>query len=391
MFTLEVLKARHGDCLILHHGSRRQPRYVLIDGGPHHVFKRFLKPRLTALRDEAGGDAPLAIDLVMVSHMDQDHIKGILDLFDDIATAADDDRAPLVDIRALWHNAFPDLVGDTKTEMDEAENNALAMASAADAMPDLGFEGHTKLVLSSVREARKLRDDARRLAVDVNPVSSGKLVLGGADRMLGKLALRVVGPAKVEADALKAEWQEQVKQILANEAEKRAEAASKLDKSVFNLASIVVVAELDGKRMLLTGDARGDKILDNLESSGLLDDDGKLHVDLLKMPHHGSDRNVDDEFFQRVSADHYVLSGDGRHHNPELETFRMLFRARERDDPYTLHLTYGPEEMQREHPDYPADDLRALFDQAKADGVPFSLNVPAAGETSMTIPLIEAA
>ncbi len=81
--------------------------------------------------------------------------------------------------------------------------------------------------------------------------------------------------------------------------------------------------------MLLTGDARGDKIIENLEEHGLMDDEGKIHVDLLKMPHHGSDRNVEDDFFKRVTADHYVVSGDGRHHNPELETYRMLFKARQ--------------------------------------------------------------
>ena len=230
-----------------------------------------------------------------------------------------------------------------------------------------------------------------RLAVEVNRGTPDNLVLGGKDRKLGSLALNVIGPAKEEADALKAEWKKQVKKILEKEAEQRAEAASALDKSVFNLASIVVVAEVDGKRMLLTGDARGDKILQNLETHGLLDDDGKLHVDLLKMPHHGSDRNVDEDFFRRVTADHYVMSGDGKHHNPELETFRMLFSARGRDTPYSLHLTYSPEEMKSEHPDYPADDLVALFEQAKADGIPLTLNMPTEGETSMTIPLMNMA
>ena len=37
--------------------------------------------------------------------------------------------------------------------------------------------------------------------------------------------------------------------------------AAYVDKSVPNLSSIVLLAEAKGKRMLLTGDARGDKIL----------------------------------------------------------------------------------------------------------------------------------
>ena len=65
-----------------------------------------------------------------------------------------------------------------------------------------------------------------------------------------------------------------------------------MDKSVFNLSSIVVLADSGGRRMLLTGDARGDHVLDGIEAAGLFKDD-RLHVDLLKLPHHGSDRNVD--------------------------------------------------------------------------------------------------
>ena len=88
------------------------------------------------------------------------------------------------------------------------------------------------------------------------------------------------------------------------------------DKSVPNLSSIVVLAELGGKSMLLTGDARGDKILEGMELAGLLEEGGNKHVDLLKVPHHGSDNNMETIFFKRVPADHYVFSGDGEHGNP---------------------------------------------------------------------------
>jgi len=64
-----------------------------------------------------------------------------------------------------------------------------------------------------------------------------------------------------------------------------------------------------------------------------------MHVDLLKVPHHGSSNNLEDDFFERITADHYVLSGDGEHGNPERESLQMLLDARG-DDDYTVHLTY---------------------------------------------------
>ena len=104
--------------------------------------------------------------------------------------------------------------------------------------------------------------------------------------------------------------------------------AAYVDKSVPNLSSIVVLAKAGGKTMLLTGDARGDKILEGLELVGALEPGGTLHVDLLKVPHHGSANNLDAGFFERITADHYVFSGNGEHGNPERETLEMLFDAR---------------------------------------------------------------
>ncbi|HYO70712.1 MAG TPA: hypothetical protein VEU33_31995 [Archangium sp.] len=62
-------------------------------------------------------------------------------------------------------------------------------------------------------------------------------------------------------------------------------------------------------------------------------------MDVLKLQHHGSVRNVTPEFFERVVADHYVISANGKHDNPDVETLEMLAEARG-DAKYTLHLTF---------------------------------------------------
>jgi hypothetical protein len=116
------------------------------------------------------------------------------------------------------------------------------------------------------------------------------------------------------------------------------------DKSVPNLSSIVVLAEAGGKKMLLTGDARGDKIIEGLKLVGRLEEGGKIHVDLLKVPHHGSSNNLDNDFFETITADHYVFSGNGEHGNPERESLEMLLRARGEED-YEIHLTYPVDEI----------------------------------------------
>ena len=72
-----------------------------------------------------------------------------------------------------------------------------------------------------------------------------------------------------------------------------------------------------------------------------------MEVDVLKVPHHGSANNLEDDFFERVVARHYIFSGDGQHGNPEREAFEMLLKARGKA-PFVAHLTYPIGEIDAE-------------------------------------------
>jgi len=91
IFSLDVRRARKGDCLLVHYGSEGDPGLALIDGGPAQVYKPHLKPRLTQIRKARGlgNDESLAVDLLMVSHIDDDHINGILELTNELVSAKD--------------------------------------------------------------------------------------------------------------------------------------------------------------------------------------------------------------------------------------------------------------------------------------------------------------
>ncbi len=134
----------------------------------------------------------------------------------------------------------------------------------------------------------------------------GKLILAAKAAKpvtLGDLKVTVVGPMQAQLLAL----QKQHDEWLRAQKEKKkkspeAALAAFSDKSVPNLSSIVVLAELGGKSMLLTGDARGDKILEGMELAGLLEKGGNKHVDLLKVPHHGSDNNMETDLLQACAG-----------------------------------------------------------------------------------------
>ena len=161
------------------------------------------------------------------------------------------------------------------------------------------------------------------------------------------LKLTVVGPRPAELEELRQEWAEKTKDLKEAKPAEAAEIAEYLDESVYNLSSIVCVAEIEGKRMLLTGDARGDKVLLGLEAAKLLPGDGgKMELDVLKVPHHGSSRNLKCDFFERLLAPHLVISANGKDGNPDITTLETALTA-EPDD--NVHDPLHRKQIRRGH------------------------------------------
>jgi Metallo-beta-lactamase superfamily len=350
--TLDVRRAMKGDCLILHYGSKDDPGLMLIDAGPSNVYKPHLKPRLGEIRKarKLADNAPLPVDLLMVSHIDDDHIRGVIELTKELIEAQ---GPPPLKIKGVWHNTFDDIIGNNPEHLTAAVTAHFGPASLAGEGEEIeGLDPDAAKVLASVSQGFQLRDDTRALKLRINPQFKGKLILAKKKSKkidMGKgLNFTVLGPMNDEVLALQADHDKFLEKQEKDKATAGALAAF-ADTSVPNLSSIVVLAEVGKKRILLTGDARGDKILKGLELVGLLKDDGEstIHVDILKGPHHGSDRNVEPIFFRRITADHYVFSGNGEHGNPERETLQMLWDERG-DEKYTVHLTYPIDEIDAE-------------------------------------------
>jgi hypothetical protein len=345
IFTLEALQAEHGDSLLLHYGKGSDPRLILIDGGPPTVWEDTLQPRLDALRSALSDEeSPLTIDLLMISHIDDDHIGGVLGMTRELRKATDSGEELRYDVLGLWHNAFEDLVDDdaAPAAMASALPPAASASSTTIAAALPMREEDAVAVVASVDQGRRLRDDARVLNWDSNPGFKGLVRTTSkkpkAIDQGGGLTFDVIGPSQARLDALQEEWLKIVeKKSKAKPADFNAMVAAFVDKSVFNLSSIVVVARAAKKSILLTGDARGDDLLASLKSSGMMKN-GKVHFDVFKVPHHGSVRNVAPELFEAVTADDYVISANGKHGNPDVPMLEMLVEARGKD-PYTIHLT----------------------------------------------------
>jgi Metallo-beta-lactamase superfamily len=332
LLALRVLQAEFGDCLILEFGSAAAPRYILVDGGPPSNYEKHLRAELLAL-----GQSGCSLQLVIASHVDNDHVIGLLDLFTELLDQKVNDKPKIIEVEGLWHNSFARTIGNG-TDVEPRLRTLFANSNSANSI--MANAGNAFL---GIGEGQHLRLTATQLGVPINRGFDRDLVApedAPQAIALGNLTLQVVGPTEKSLGQLQKEWLDWLDKHEDAIASADPYLAEKVDRSTPNLSSIMVLAQADSKKILLTGDGRGDHLVQGLGQAGLLDSNGSLHVDLLKMPHHGSVRNVTQDFLRTVTADTYVISANGRDGNPDLAVLIWLVEAaREQQRPITIFVT----------------------------------------------------
>lgn len=381
IFSLEVFKARHGDCALLHYGETDRPRLVLIDGGPRGVYRQVLRPRLETLRAERSPEEPLEIELVVVSHIDESYMTGIQELLDEILDSSQQSDAGPVHLKALWHNTFDSLAGNHAEELLSSARVEVGPSLGA-AVPMAGLSFGASRVLASVSQDRRLRHQAEYLDLTINlglPILTSD---AGSVQLSGGLRLTILGPLRRQAVEQQEAWERLVRESWLEVTGGLVNAAAIAEHSVYRLSSLVLLAEVEGRTLLLPGDAPGDQILEGLREAGLLAG-GRFHVDVLRVPGHGGSRNVDVNFFEAVTADHYVFSADGGYGNPDPATVEMILRARRGDD-FRLYLNYPLDDLRDRRL---ASELQSLL-EARGPEAKFTV-VTAADADSLIIDLLE--
>jgi beta-lactamase superfamily II metal-dependent hydrolase len=362
---LTIFQAGKGDCLLL----RADGTNILVDGGMRDAYREHVAPALGAMR--SNGEE---LDLLYVSHIDQDHISGVLQLMDDElawrvfsfqrgrpggSRAREPKQARPPKVRRLWHNAFRDQVRANEGEIEEllAASAAVIEASSRSDLRDAA--PLQRELATSIAEGIELsqRASAEQLGIPLNKQFDGRLALVRPNQRpikVGAFQLTVIGPFSEDLDVLRSKWntwlraerkqleglrrrmRDDARRLPAGEVEllprSLLETASQLgdrrDVTPPNLASLMLLAEADGRTALLTGDGHEREIVRGLKEAGRLDGQGRMHVDVLKVQHHGAAANIRPEFAQAVTADTYVFCGNGEHGNPEPEVVDVILDAR---------------------------------------------------------------
>jgi beta-lactamase superfamily II metal-dependent hydrolase len=362
---LTVYPADKGDCLLL---TGQDGTRVLVDGGMRESYRTYVAPALGRLRSR-----DQYLDLVCVSHIDQDHISGVLQLMDDLVAwrvhefqEAEDNRAHRApkasrppEVRAIWHNAFHEQIGENAGPVEQMLAATAAILSAVPRKRVQAVAQEQQSLATSVKEALQLSRQIRagQLGIPLNEPFGGRLAMvtdGARPIRLGTLRVTVIGPFPEDLRNLRNEWDDWLREHREDlrEVQRRAREdeemlrASDLDRvlapmvaqaealgrrkrvTVPNLASLMLHVEEQGRTALLTGDGHGADILRGLERAGKLKAGAGLHVNLLKVQHHGSEHNIDPEFCRRVTANHYVICANGAHANPDVRVVRAIINSR---------------------------------------------------------------
>ena len=358
MLRIEMLPARNGDALWIEYGDAASPRRIIVDGGTEGSFEGGLRARIESLPAEER-----RFELLVVTHVDSDHIAGVLELVRDDALGAT--------YGDVWFNAWRHLPAPVE-ELGPVEGELL-----------------TQAILERDLEWNDAFDGAAVVVPDEGELPRVQLA--------GGLEITVLGPRLEELAELRPRWLEAVVaagldpevpvveppepppsglETLGTTPDVAALAASafKEDTAEANGSSIVLLLEHDGTSALLTGDAFPSVVLAGVTRLLAQRDDERLALDAFKVPHHGSRANLSPALLGKLDCSRHLFSSNGtntKHPHPE-----SVARTIEATSPgSTLHFNYSTrfneawakDELEEQH------DYEALYPDEGATGLAVTL------------------
>ena len=296
MLHVEMLPAGNGDALWVEYGSSDAPYRILIDGGVQGTGK-LLRERTAGLPD---GDR--RFDLIVLTHVDADHIAGLLAVLE--ATDLD------FGVCDFWMNGWKHVAPD-----------------------QLGAEQGERLTRLVQRRELPWNEAFHGRAVVVPEI--GDLPTA---TLPGGLRLTVLSPSQEQLWALAPEWERAIQKLgppdeVVTEAveepdllggrpnpDRLAKARFYEDGAIPNGTSIGLLLEYQRRTVLLGADAHPSRLAVSIEN--LLEARGlrRLELDAYKVSHHGSAGNTSPRLLDLISCPTYLFSTNGvQHGHPDQE------------------------------------------------------------------------
>ncbi len=299
MFAIELLPAEYGDAILIEYGTRGRTRRILIDGGTPQSFEA-LRTRILSIPQ-----SDREFELLVVTHIDSDHIGGVIPLLE----WADEGS---LDFREVWFNGYNHLVG--AAEGDDILGGVQGEILSA----RLRKEYATKWNTSFDRKAVGLPSTGAPLSVSLE----------------GGMELVVLGPSLERMRNLAPKWDAECQRagllpgaetqppdegdVLGDDEEEDdidelARSAFSSDRALPNGSSITFLARYEGKSALFLADAFPKDVLDALRR--ISEVNLPLAVDAVKVSHHGSKANTSPKLLDVLRSPKWLFSSNGDQHS----------------------------------------------------------------------------
>jgi beta-lactamase superfamily II metal-dependent hydrolase len=280
--SLTAFPAGCGDALLIEYGKRTSRRRILVDGGLGSAYERGLGAYIAAQPGSV-----LDVDLAVVTHIDLDHIEGVVEAIGKGHLRADD----------LWFNGLDEIDALLGAERGPRQGDELVALVPGDQRNQ-----------ATAGVALHLPDDDLPVTIE----------LGGGARCT------VLGPTRQRLQRLATKWRaaergpgaptgDPVRDLCARFEDDTVRGGPSFggDRAVANGSSIAMLLEVAGRSMLLTGDAFADDLEQGVQR--VLDERGgnRLAVDLFKLSHHGSRGNLTPALLQLIDPAAVLVCTDG--------------------------------------------------------------------------------
>lgn len=348
---IEVFPAKIGDSFLVSYGNNYE-KHILIDGGYENTYTNYIKQRLLELNTLGQ-----SLDLVIVTHIDQDHIMGILSL---IKENGDSHTPNIINIKEVWHNSYRH-IQNTKKELksNSPEEEILDDIIKAGA---ISFENIEKKI--SAYDGSMLASYLYEGKYSWNSSFNNRAVNQNNFSEIKKdddIKIIVLSPSLKELEKLKKEWERQLKRrkmnfnfangkkfddafeffMLRKEEDISNEYSCSYkqnknwsdisfpqeDNSFTNMSSIAVIIETKKSKALFLGDSNPSQIVDSLtflkEKKNY-----SLDFDVVKISHHGSLRSTNAELVKLINGEKWIFTGTGKKNKPSEKLIKYILEEK---------------------------------------------------------------
>lgn len=322
---IKFLKAFNGDSIWVSYLHENVPVNILIDGGIGNTYRDKLKRtgELYATIEEIK-KLDEYIDLLILTHFDDDHIGGILRWLNN------DKLAPSL-IKNVWFNSGKEIAKELKLKENEDLNIDIIEGEDdfyTSTKQGIKFENY--LIKNGLWNGRVIKqgDNIDFLG------SSFKILSPNIDNLKNLLELY-----KGEKDYFTSSGEFDFDTSLSDffEQESKSKFKFKEDGSVPNGSSLAFIMEHNNDKFLFLGDSHPSVIIQGLKEFHI-DNDNPIQVELMKVSHHGSKHNTNAELLSIIKTNDYIISSDGSKHG--LPNKRTIARIIKYNPNAIIHFNY---------------------------------------------------